>query len=281
MYAFFVKIFFVMAAAVQLNINLSEFIYTIAREAPLSAKRRLPEKFFNAILTETKAKRFSVSSSFEQKREFLAYLGIEQFVILADVNKMAHKDIREVLQNIDINDKPSNIIKKLAEDNIYISSNREYCYSLLNISRLFNTKVYAANLDLIRSSFHEKNWSKNIDVDTHKETKEEIEAMGAFVKFVGAVLAASSSSEITSEVDSETLKMLLFLYRVKEYESQQTISIQCGLSMRQSFLSIARCVELMFVQKHPKQSKKEYQITATGILAVNRFVEKVIKMLDF
>ncbi len=270
-----------MAAIQELTANLSEFIYTIAREAPLSAKRRLPSKYFDLIKTDKSAKRFSIKSSMDQKREFLAYLGVEQFVIFADVNKLIRPDIREVLSKIDESDGPSQILKKLSEDNVFISSNREFCYALLHVAQWFNTSVYVQNLDIIRSAYNVNNWDKKLDHEAHKNNIAESEAMAKFIKFVYAVINTNDIAETITEVDSPTTQILLYLYQKKGYVSQEQISLDTGLTMRQVHMSIKRSVELMLVQRHPKDETKEYLITARGITNINGFIEKIIKLLDF
>lgn len=59
-----------MAKPIELETNLAEFTYTVARETPLSLRRLLPEKFYRAIDSEKGAMRFAHKATPEQRREF-------------------------------------------------------------------------------------------------------------------------------------------------------------------------------------------------------------------
>lgn len=269
-------------AVTQSTLSFTEFFYTICRDAPITMKRRLPYQYYQHFLTETKAHKFAAKSTPEQKREVLAYLGVEQFVIYADVSKMTHEDIRVLFKDIPAEGATAMTLRQLTDKGIFVSSNREFCTTLLNVASTFNTSVYVQELELIRAGYDHKGWGKKIEHEAYKKYQEEAQINEKFVKFVYGVLWAEDSCQQAAEVDAATIRILLYLFLKRGYVGQEKISHSTALTKRQVFISLRNCVNLMYVHKHPiKDEEPEYQITGAGVMAVNRFIEKVVKSLDF
>jgi len=273
-----------MIKPIQLDSTLAEFTYTIAREAPISLRRLLPEKYYRAINSEVGAMKFATRSTFEQKREFFSYLGVEHFTIFADMRRGEATDFREILRQFDTEDKPHVLLRKLADANVYISSNKEFCSLLGFASQVIDTDGYNRNMELVRTGYHIKGFKNKITIPEYVEGVKEKDAAMALIKTIRGVLGANNYCKDITGVDSEGLQILIYLYLNKHtYFTQEKLSeVFLGeISGRKIAASRLMLMKEMLIQKHPSQNRNDYTITAKGILIVNQFRDKVIKSFDF
>lgn len=273
-----------MAKPVELETNLAEFTYTVARETPLSLRRLLPEKFYRAIDSERGAMRFAHKATPEQRREFFAYLGIEQFIVYADMREGDFSDFRKIFAQFNDNDNPQGTIKKLAESNVYITSNRELCYKLGHLAQMIDSTSYARNMELIRASYHAKKFKNKITLQEHQELLEERETSFYLSKLIQSTLSVNDMCKAVTGIDTESFRILhhLYMYRDK-YFSQSRLSEIFSGSIVPNAVGVSRkkLSSAGLVQRHPAKEKSEYTISGKGILVVNQFRERVIKSLDF
>ncbi len=271
-----------MGSPADINLSLSEFVYTVSRQMPVSVKRHLPERYYRKILTDKAAKKFAATASFEQKKELLCYLGVEYFTVFADTRSMASEDIRDALKNHEgVEETPATTLKKMAEKNLFISGSRSFCFQLLHHSMITDKPVYRKALEVVRSSYHMAKWGSKLNNPVYRQTVDEAKSLQAFSSFMLQILKANLFCKSLTEVDSLTLMMLMFLHENGGYVSRENITSEFSFSNRQAGVSIKKCLELMYIQKHPLKSKCEYMITSRGVLAVNSFIGKVAKSLDF
>lgn len=273
-----------MLKAAQHDTNLAEFTYTVARQAPISLRRLLPEKLYRAINTEKGAMRFASRSTFEQKREFFAYLGIECFVVFADPKQSASNDFRDVFKQFDTDEKPVSSLKKLGEENVFVSSNKSFCFLLGHLSQLIDTSSYSRNMELIRSSYHIKNFKNKINTEEHRAAVEHNQASAYLVKLVHGVWWANDICKPLLGITPIDCRVLTYFYINRQmYLSPETLldAFAGGVTKREVTWAKRRLLEAMYIQRHPSQKKSEYTITGRGVLAVNKFIEKVMKSFDF
>lgn len=265
----------------QIQAGLTEFVYTAARETPTSVKRHLPEKYFNAIATEKGAQRFASRSSLEEKIEFLAYFGVETFLVFSDTKSMGRDKLRYLIGAIKEPDGTStDSIKRLAEDNIFVTGNRPFCYSLLHASLAQNSRAFIKHSELLRTGYHVKKWGSKIETSEYQDQIEIDKASKVVLRHIAAVSDALTFAESQIDLNAEHVRLLLHLYEKEGYLSYQKIKTKLGGTSRSVNRQIKNCLEKMYIQKHPTRDRKEYLITATGILAINRFIEKVNKSLE-
>lgn len=267
-----------------LNTTLAEFTYTVARETPVSIRRRLPEKYFKAISTEKGAMRFANRSSLDQKREFFTYLGIDHYLVFIDSKKNSGMDFRETLRKFTVEEDPHKTLQQLVGSNVFISGSKEQAYLMGFLAQGMDTKQYVRDMELIRSSYHIKSYKKNIGIPEYTESVEGKEVAFRASKIISAVLWANDACESVIGIDGASLRLLLYFYLNRQsYFSDDNLKVAMagGLSGRTVSASRKRLFANDYLSHHPIKSKPEYTITATGILLVNQFREKVIKSLDF
>lgn len=262
------------------DLSLSEFVYTVARQMPISKRRHLPEKYFKKVANDKAAQRFATMSSIEQKKEFLAYMGIEYITIFVDTDGLTGHDIRTYFGSFQPLDQPQTTMKKMAEENVFVSSGREFCYNLLHTAMLANKPLFRKAHELARVSYHTQNWGNKIGIAEYKNRQEEKDIIERLSNYTLRVMNAAHYSFTVTELDLPALTILLYLYEKKAYVSRQKIELNFTFSKRQIASSLKVGIEKMFIQKHPRHETKQYIITSTGILAINRFIEKVNKSLE-
>ncbi len=269
----------------QYNTSLAQFTYTVAREAPISLRRFLPEKLYRAISDEKKAMKFASKSSLEEKREFFAYLGIQSFLIFADMKQGNVNDFRQLFKQFDpVEEKAASSIKKLGDSNIYVSSSKEFCYQLSYLAQLIDTAAYARSMELMRTSYHVKGLDNKLNSPEHKEALDEKETATALVRYMYGVLWATDMCQEVTGVDAATIRVLMYFYLNRQiYLTKEKIiaSFAGSMSNRQVTLSVRTLLNSMQIQKHSVAANKSYTITGRGILVVNQFRDKVIKSFDF
>lgn len=273
-----------MSKPVELEVSLAEFTYTVARETPISLRRLLPEKYFRAINTEAGAMKFAHKSTPEQKREFFAYLGIEQFVVYADMKQGDFTDFRKIFSQFNPCDNPQGAIKKLAESNVYISSNREFCYTLGHLSQMIDSSSYARNMELIRTGYHMKKFKNKITLQEHNELLEERETSFYLSKIIQSSLIVGRAFKSIAGVDEDSFLFLhhLYMHRDKYFSQIKLGEIFAGIMGPKAIgVSRKKLSTAQFIQRHPEKDKAEYTISGKGILVVNQFREKTLKSLDF
>ncbi len=268
----------------QLNTSLSEFTYTVVRQTPQSLRRHLPEKLYRATNTEKGAMRFSVRSTPEQKKEFFAYLGIEHYDVYIDTNKEEGSDFRRILSEIGLGDKPTEILQRLGESNVYICGNKEHAYLLGFVAQTMDTKDYVRSLELIRSSYHVKGFKSKIYIPEHAEANEARDNEIEVSKLMNAMFWGYESCEDILEIDNASLRVLIyFSINRGSYRSQEkVVKAFAGAFSKKAVTGIRiKLLNWNLISRHPLRTRDEYTITAKGILTINKFREKVIKSLDF
>lgn len=267
-----------------IDTTLAEFTYTIARSIDLSQRRKLPEKYFRATANEKSAMRFAMNASLEQRREFFSYLGIDHFWVFADPKTGQKNDFREIFRQFDLDDKPSVIMTKLADENVFISSNKEQCFLLGLAAQTLDSKAYAKSMQMVRSGYHVKHFRNDINTDQYNDALEAKEMNAEVDKIIHGVLWADDFCKDITGLDTDYFRVLFYYYsKYQIYVSPDKIKtvFNGGIAGRTVTAAVKRLSALQLTQKHAKQSRREHTITAKGILIVNQFREKVIKSLDF
>lgn len=269
----------------QYDISLSEFTYTMVRNSPLSAKRHLPEKLFKRINTEAGAMKFAAKSTLAEKMEFFSYIGLQTFLVIADVKKgQAVNDFRQLFSEYESKEKPISTLKRLSDNNTFITSSKEFIYRLGQMAQLVDTKPYARSQELVRASYHANGFRSKLSVNDHADPSREMDDSVNLIKFLGKTLWVNNLCKELTGVDSPAIQLLIFLYCNRHsYFSRQKLIDELGGSLSGKQLATSRRIllENHLVQKEYKENSNSITITAKGILVVNQFRDKVIKMLDF
>lgn len=269
----------------QYDTTLTEFTYTVARNAPIAFKRFLPEKIFRQIHTEKGAMRFANKSTYDEKFQLFSYLGVGFYIVFANKkNGKGVSDIREIFDQFETGEKPVTTLKKLAEGNIYICSDKELLYRLGHMAQIIDTKAYVRNQELVRASFNASRLRAKIHIEEHTIPEEEKEDAAELVKLFSKILWVNNICEETSGVDSPTMQILMYLYANRHaYVAHEKLMEEFAgsLSVRQLTASKSKLAESLMIQRHASRENNSVTITGRGILVVNQFRDKVIKMLNF
>lgn len=267
-----------MAKKNQQELALSELIYNIAREAPLSLKRGLPMRLFRAISSEKMAMKFACESSYEEKREFLSYMGVKHFVVFANVDKITGGDFKEILKDFS-EDKLVAATKKIANLNIFVSSDKQYVELLGMTAQSISSPRYSLNMELLRTGYHIQKWHREIKNQEHKKLQQETEFDREFCRLIFNTLMAYRMCESWFGVTQDEMRLLLLL-KIKTFayiSSEDLVGKFTGTMTPNQVAKAKRSLlKALLIEKHYEPKKQEYTISARGILITNQFRDKVI-----
>lgn len=262
----------------QQELALSELIYSVARNAPLSLKRTLPMRLYRAISNEKAAKKFAAQSSYEEKREFLSYMGVKHYVVFANVDKITGGDFKEILQDF-ADGKPASASKKIADLNIFVSSDKQYVELLGVTAQSISSPRYSLNMELLRTGYHLQKWHRELKHPDHRKLREETEFDRELSKLISNLFTAHSMCESWFGITQDELRILLFLkIKTFTYVSHEDMVGKFVGSMTANQVAKAKrsLLKSFLIEKHYEPKKQEYTISARGILVVNQFKDKVI-----
>lgn len=262
---------------------LSEFIYTVAMTAPLPIKRRLPLKYFNSILTEKAARRFSIRSSMDQKKEFLEYMGFRHFSVFANVENYWNTGFKDLLKKYDKSGgNPS--VKEISEDCLYVTSDKELVHVFTRMSHALSTKLYRMEQELLRVKKAEIKWTSTLESDDLKESEIEKKRSQSFIKMTTSIVKDFVNASDYLEVGSYEVAVLNLLYVNQDaYLSRDEIMDDNAgiIPLNQTTAVENKLIELSLIQPHVDYRKKEYTITSRGIRTVHQFRDRVLKSFNF
>lgn len=262
---------------------LAELIYTIAREIPLQLKRNLPDKFFKVIGSEKTAMKFAVNSSLDEKREFLSYLGIQNFLVFANTERIHGAHFVEILKKFQSGQQAATI-KQIASLGLYVSADKEFVFLLGQISQSIQTKAYSMDMEVLRSGYHVKNWKGSLENKESSEAKSQNDSSIEIIRLLLSGNDVLEFSESSYGVPKTHLLVLLYLYIKKHlFVPHEAIKNKFVGTLTPSHIASAyrNLMEHSYVEKHRDWWKKEYSITAKGILMVNQFRDRVLSSFNF
>lgn len=262
---------------------LSEFIYTVAMTAPVSIKRRLPLNYFKAVLTEKAAKRFSITSSTDQKKEFLEYMGFRHFSVVTNIENIWNTGFKELLKSYD-KGTISATVKEIVEAGIYITSDKELVHIFTRMSHNIATQLYRMEQEVVRIKKAQAKWSSQLGAVEIGESESEKESSQKFIKMTICVINDFVNADKYLEVGAYEVAVLNLLYvNQNSYISHDEITKQnVGLIPLNKATQVERkLLELSMIQPHVDWRKKEFTITSRGIRTVHQFRDRVLKSFNF
>lgn len=263
--------------------GLNELIYTLAYCLTDDQKSVLPYAYLDQIRTAKKARRFANKSSTDQKREFLSYLGLSSFFVIANLENQTASNLKEVLTEYK---KGSQVgaLKKLAEDGVFVSSDKEFVYLLGMLSQSITTPTYSMNLELMRVGYHLRRWPKKMKSELDEESEDLKISADVIAKLILFSEINFDFTEIISGVLKNEMKLLYFMY----FKKGQYLSLE---EMKNYFLgnmpgtkiavSLRRLIDSQMMRKNTDWEHKEYTITKLGIRTVHEFRDRVLKSFNF
>jgi hypothetical protein len=257
---------------------LNELIYTLAYNLTNEQKINIPTYFLNKIKTAKRARKFASNSSTDQKREFLSYLPISSFFVIANIDRLTATNLKEILQKFK-KEQPLGMLKEMIKQGFFVSSDKELIFLLGNAAQTITSPTYAMNMELERIGLHLRRWPTRIVSDIEKNTKENIKNKMAVVKSFRAARRYYNEADTHIGLTSNQTDILSFFYERQEryVDIKEVISEYVGqISNYKLIAAIKKLKDSLLLQKHIDWTKREFTITALGIRSVDRFTDKIL-----
>ena len=262
--------------------GLSEFVYTVAATAPLSAKRHLPERFFKKVRTAKGAKRFARTASDDQKKEFLSYFGFRSLTIISNHDSIWNPDLQSILRKYEA-DKKASTLAEILNEHIYLMSDKKTFDILSRHADFIDTPLYKMHMEMIRSNKGQIGWNTKLESNNDDFAKKKDEAILDYLKIMYSGFEDLLLCDRYFEINPIEFKALLFLFFNKtSYVSYEAIQKELhGFAALSETRPILReLLEGLYIQQHFDVRKKEYIITAKGVRAVMDFAGRSIAKLN-
>lgn len=261
--------------------GLSELVYTVAMTSPISLKRNLPEKYFEATKTAKGARRFAATSSFDQKKEYLECLGYKFMCVVSSVPNIWKPETAAILKKIE---KAQGNFDECFERGLYISSDTKLITALEERSSFSSSRAYIMGLELLRSKKGQPGWPVKLNRPEIDEFYKKEASFDLYVKSMLAVDEAIDSDVSSYDLNVVGNRILLYLYlnRRKYIPYEQIVSRFVNKCPRGQITNSKRkLLEHLLIQKHLDTRRKDYTITARGIMAVNQILQNVRESFNF
>jgi hypothetical protein len=262
--------------------GLAEFIYTVAATAPLSAKRHLPEKFYNKIKTEGAAKKFARTATDDQKKEFLSYFGFKTITLLSNHDSIWNPDLQSILRKYEA-DKKTTTLAEIINENIYLVSDKKTFDMLSRHADFIDTPLYKMHMEMLRVQKGQSGWGSRLESEDNELAKKKELAIVDYLKVMYSGVEDLLLCDRYFEISPIEFKALLFLFFHKnEYVDYDTIQKELHgfVSIKEARPIIRELLEGLYIQQHSDVRKKEFTITAKGVRSVMNFATRSITKLN-
>lgn len=261
--------------------GFSELVYTIAMAAPISVRRRLPERLFMATKSAKTARRFAATSSSEQKKEFLSYLGLKSWFVISNVDSIWATEFKELLKGVQ---KEQGSYDAMPENGIYVTSDKKLVTLMESMASFSISPAYRMSLELLRSQRKQSGWPTKLNKSEIDEVHEREAEYTSFAKMALAIEWALHGGELSYKLRPLELKMLLYLFLKKNsYVDHKDLVARFTGEIPKPEISNGerKLIEGLFIQHHADWRRNEYTITARGILFVSEILNHAAKLFNF
>lgn len=261
--------------------GLSELVYTVAMTSPVSARRLLPTNLFHATKTAKMAKKFAATSSSEEKKQFLGYLGFKTLTIVSNVKNIWETEFREILTKFE---NGQGDLEEAAEKGLYITSDKKLITMLESMAGITGSRAYIMGLELFRTKIGDRGWPKKLNRPEVDEVYKKEAQYEFFVKAVLAIDDTILSDQLPSKVNAVQLRILLYLFLKRNaYVSHDEFIQRFTRIVTKADISNSerKLLESLLIQRHLDIKKHEYTITARGILMVSEILHTVVNTYNF
>lgn len=187
-----------------LNIQLlNDFVYTILFNASTEDKKGLSGKYLSACENIKAAKKFIEIATREEKEYLLSQFGYQFFYAIAPY-RLSNTQLKDFLT------KEGYKITDLKKEGFYVHSDKEIMHHIGLTAKYVHSGSYALNLELMRQSYHIKNWTNKSPVKD--ETKGVAESDAIIMRtLLSATITMNYQQGITGLSDTQA-QILLYLY---------------------------------------------------------------------
>lgn len=264
------------------NPSLNEFIYTIFYSLTADQKKKLSKPFLFVANSERRAKNFSEFSTLDEKVRLLSELGFENAIVFFQDKINSINGLKVILEKYEKN-KVASAAKDIADIKVFVSSDKQVKHLLTMMADTISHKSYFLNLEYNRVGYHIKGWKSKRDTPDSIQLNETIENLDLVVNTILNSCNALSFVDSIAGVNQYQMKVLLYLY---PYRHTFVIKQKIWDFFAGDFTK-GKCTSALkglfgngFIRK-PANLSLEYTISASGIEAVNSFINRILKQTNY
>lgn len=259
--------------------TLNEVFYSAIMGMSLEEKKSLPDRLKKKVKNQSSAEKFSKSSSLDDKREFLSYIGISTFLMILPEGNFSIRKFDEVYKDY----KSNNVIEGIrtaSKTGIFVSSDRELCFYMGKMSQSFPQSPYTKNLELKNAGSIFRKWKTKI-TDSDPRYEEDSKSV---VKIILSSLSSFNNAESDIGVTQEQLLVLLFFYSNRGMIiTKETLQghFQSEMASAKIRSIVKYLCDNLLIQKSFEVGANNYYITKLGIRRSQQFRDMVLKSSKF
>lgn len=257
---------------------LNEFVYTVLFKADYEQKRLLKGKYFRASISEKTARKFSDSSSLEDKMYVLSHLGFE-FYFVINRSQKALAGLKNILPVMETGKKAASSTK-ISEKGLFVTSEREILRTLGLAARITHHPSYYLDLEVLRQGYHINKWSKIYAQTKDYAYRESDESSRRIcISFFNAILESKNAHGKLKCTENELL-ILLYLYGTTAIETKEE-ELRDVLAGRMSSREYCYAFRGMVHNGYAHRMKGAVSISGEGIKKVSQYFTGVIHSSNF
>lgn len=242
-----------------LNISLiNDFIYTVLFNASVEDKKGLSGKYLSACENIKDAKKFIETATREEKEYLLSQFGYQFFYLIAPY-RLSNSQLRDFFSSEGYK------ITDLKKEGFYVHSDRELIHRFGLMAKHIHSGAYALNLELMRQSYHIKNWTNKTPIKD--EAKEVAEADAVLMRtLLSATITMNYQQGITGISDTQC-QILLFLYvnRNKQISFDNVNDLFSGYKGRYTPAGFKSAINSLILNQFVQKSAVDKNITITSL----------------
>lgn len=261
------------------NPCVSEFVYDTIVNSTIDQKKFLNGKFLRVGRTSRTAKAFSVSSGMEERALVLAKLGVP----FAWVFNISEKKLKELYD-----DRHSfNQVKladKMIEEKMFVITDKEFMQYAGLMASSCHSETWILNRDFLKVHYHLREWRRDYENATNKETKEGIAASKEIAKLITNSIIFSKYSDGTYGINEQEIAVLMYMYsKQKEFIELKQLKIHFNGIYRNFKLvrAINTLLKNQYVEKGVGQFEDNCRITGWGVDIVLKFQKRVFALENY
>jgi len=261
-----------------------EFIYDIIYSLTPTQRRQLDGKYAQACSTPKRAQSFARTAPLEQKYFLLALLGIKRATVLFD-EKTTWANFKAILQNYRERN-PGAGLKELAAQRVYISTDREFMFSLISMAQSIHHPQYTMSMEMNKLGYRLSQWGawkKSIANAEFIKANENIETVNRFSLLLEQQSKTMETLEPVFRITYPDFRILNMLFRNRHrYVSRhEMITYFKGCINKPVVSASLFSLKKEVLIQGSALTKNEVTITATGINLMDKIFQRILSSNNF
>lgn len=242
-----------------LNIQLlNDFVYTMLFNASAEDKKGLSGKYLAACENIKDAKKFIETATREEKEHLLSQFGYQFFYVIAPY-RLSNSQLKNFFTSEGYK------ITDLKKEGFYVHSDKELMHHIGLTAKYVHSGAYALNLELMRQSYHIRNWANKVPIAD--ESKEFSEADAILMRtLLSATVTMNYQQGITGISDIQA-QILIFLYinRNKQISFDNVNDLFSGYKGRYSSSGFKSAINSLILNQFVQKSAVDKTLTITSL----------------